>query len=187
MSEHLRHEEFVDAIEHTLDAARQAHLDSCEQCRSAVGELGSTLNDARSVDLPEPSPLFWDHFSNRVREATARETMTVARWWHPSQWWRPVGILASALAAAVLVMVLRPWHTSTPVAGEPVGEVQAFVTPPDDGSWGLVIGLASDLDAKDVREVAKPREGTADAMIAELSPAQRRALAQLIKDEIGEQ
>ena len=187
MSEHLRHEEFVDALEHTLDAARQAHLDGCEQCRAAIGELDGILKDARSVDLPEPSPLFWDHFSNRVREATALETMTVERpWWHPRQWWQPVGILASALAAAVLVIILRPGHASAPVAGGP-GEVEAFVTPPDDGSWGLVIGLASDLDAKDVREVAKPREGTADAMIAELSPAQRRALAQLIKDEIGEQ
>ena len=186
MTEHLRHEEFVDAVERTLDASRQAHVDGCEQCRAAVAELSGVLQDAQAVDMPEPSPLFWDHFSNRVREATALETLSVEQpWWHPAQWWRPVTIVTTALAAAVLVMVLRPAHTAKTESGP--SEVEAFVTPPDDGSWGLVIGLASDMNATDVREVAKPREGTADAMIAELTPAQRRALVQLLKDEIGEQ
>jgi anti-sigma-K factor RskA len=186
MNEHLRQEEFIDAIEHTLNASRQAHLDGCGECRATVAELGGILKDAGSANMPEPSPLFWDHFSNRVREATALETMSVEQpWWHPRQWWRPVAIVASAAAAAALVIVLRP--ASTPAPTPAPNEIAALVTPPDDGSWGLVIGLASDLDAKDVREVAKPREGTADAMIAELTPAQRRALAQLIKDEIGEQ
>jgi anti-sigma-K factor RskA len=183
MSEHLRHEEFVDAIEHTLDVSRQAHLDACAECRAAIDELGGILKETRSVDLPEPSPLFWDHFSDRVLEATGQETMSAERaWWHPQQWWRPVGIVASALAAAVLVIVLRPSPAPAPPA-----EIPAFATTPDDGSWGLVIGLASDLNVSDVREVAKPADGTADAMIAELSAAQRRALVQLLKDEIGEQ
>lgn len=185
MSAHLRHEDFVDAIEQTLDPSRQAHLDGCAECRAAIEELRATLQEAQSVDLPEPSPLFWDHFSNRVREATSLEQMAAQRsWWHPAQWWRPVGIVASALAAAVLVIVLQPRPAPTPVGGE---EIAALATTPDDGSWGLVLGLASDMDATAVREVAKPREGTADAMIAELSAAQRRALVQLLRDEIGEQ
>ncbi len=55
----------------------------------------------------------------------------------------------------------------------------------DDGSWGLVIGLASELDWADVREVAKPAEGTADRMIEELTPAQRDEFARLLQEEMG--
>ena len=31
--------------------------------------LTSLLSRAKTVDVPEPSPLFWDHFSSRVRAA----------------------------------------------------------------------------------------------------------------------
>jgi anti-sigma-K factor RskA len=184
MTGHLRQDEFIDAIEHRLDAARQAHLDTCTECRANVHALDMTLQDVRSVEQPEPSPLFWDHFSERVRAATALETPeTNTPWWHPDVWLKPAGVVAAAVAAALLLLVLRP----APSKGElPTTESAALVAAPDDGSWGLVIGLASELDAADVREVAKPSEGTADAMIAELTAAQRRALAQLLKDEIGD-
>jgi len=185
MTEHLRQDEFVDAIEHALDAARQRHVDECVECQASLTELQRTLQEARGVDMPEPSPLFWDHFSDRVRQATDLESTpgTARNWWQVS-WWRPIGILASAVAAALLIVVMRP-APADPT--EPAVEVAALVTPPDDGSWGLVMGLASELDATDVREVAKPAEGTADAMIAELTAEQRRALVKLLKAEIGEQ
>ena len=182
MSEHLRHEEFVDALEDSLDPERQAHLDGCVECQASIAQLAETLQAARSVDLPEPSPLFWDHFSDRVRQTTALEPAATP-WWRPQGWLRPVAV-AAVVAAAVLVAVYRP---APKPAVESTSDVAALETPADDGSWSLVIGLASELDAADVREAVKPVEGTADAMIAELSAAQRQALAQLLKDQIGEQ
>src|SRR5689334_13377184 len=34
----------------------------------------------REVDVPEPSPLFWDHLSQRVRTAVASEPVPQPRW-----------------------------------------------------------------------------------------------------------
>jgi anti-sigma-K factor RskA len=183
MSDHLRHEDFVDALENTLDAARQKHVETCGECQAAIAKLRETLQDAKSVELPEPSPLFWDHFSDRVREATEHVPASTP-WWQPQGWLRPVAIVATAAAAIALAIVLRPAPDTTP---DSVSDVAAVVMPPDDGSWGLVIGLASEFDVEDVRAVATPRAGTADAMIAELTAAQRQALAQLLKNEIGDQ
>ena len=186
MTEHLRHlreEEFVDAMEGSLQPARQSHVDACAECQAGVEQLRETLRETRSVDMPEPSPLFWDHFSDRVRETTALEPVA-APWWQG--WLGPVGI-AAAVAVVILAVMLRPSPAPTP---DSASDLAAIDIPPDDGSWGLVIGLASEFDAADVREVAKPLEGTADAMIAELNATQRQALAKLLKElkeEIGEQ
>jgi hypothetical protein len=185
MTEHLRQDEFVDAIEQTLSASRQTHLQACAECQAAAESLRAVLHDVKNVEMPEPSPLFWNHFSDRVRQATAVETETP--WWHPDAWLKPAAVIGAAAAAALLVIVLRPAPARTSTISTPDTETASLAMSPDDGSWGFVIGLASELDAADVSEVAKPKDGTADAMIAELTPAQRRALAQLLKDEIGEQ
>jgi hypothetical protein len=184
MTEHLRREEFVDALERSLAPERHQHLDGCGECQASIARLREVLHETQSVDMPEPSPLFWDHFSDRVRQATALEPVS-SPWWQPQGWWRPIG-MAAAVAAAVMVGLVLWRPASAPVLDR-ASDVAAVVSPPDDGSWSLVMGLASEFDAADVREVAKPFDGTADAMIAELSAAQRRALAQLLKDEIGEQ
>lgn len=186
MTEHLRHEETVDALDDALASSRRAHLADCADCRAEVEDLQAMLHEVEGVDEPVPSPLFWDHFSERVRQATAAEPVPAASaWWH--EWWRPVGVLAGALGAVALVVVLRP-APATPAGPTAEREQAASVGPAsDDGSWGLVIGLASELDVADVREAAKPAEGTADAMFEELTAAQRSALVRLLQKEIGEQ
>src|SRR5437867_2824093 len=68
---HLSAEEFVDAAEGTLAAVRAAHLRTCEACRTQADSLGALLRDTAAIDVPDPSPLFWDHFSARVRERIA--------------------------------------------------------------------------------------------------------------------
>jgi hypothetical protein len=185
MSEHLRHEEMVDALDARLAAPRQAHLAACEPCRQELAGLQSMLREVEQQDVPAPSPLFWDHFADRVRGATAEQPMpgVLAGW---RAWLRPVGVMAAAAGALALVLVLRPFP-QPPAPGPEDRALPLVGTLADDGSWGLVIGLASELDAKDVREAAKPVEGTADAMIEELTAAQRAALARLLREDIGEQ
>lgn len=186
MTEHLRHEEIVDALDDALEPSRRAHLADCAGCRAEVESRKAVLQEAKGVDAPVPSPLFWDHFSERVRQATAAEPLPAASaWWHA--WWRPVGVLAGALGAVALVVALRP-ATTRPADPAAEREQGASAVPmSDDGSWSLVIGLASELDVADVREAAKPAEGTADAMIEELTAAQRSALVRLLQKEVGEQ
>src|SRR5438128_377674 len=71
---HLSPSEFVDHAEGTLDAARAGHLDTCDRCQSQASSVGDALRAAAAGDpVPEPSPLFWDHLSARVREAVAAE------------------------------------------------------------------------------------------------------------------
>src|SRR4051794_31885113 len=96
---HLSPEEVLDIAE----GARPAppHLAACEPCRRQLDELRAVMTTAAEVDVPEPSPLFWDHLSARVREAVAAEPVTKDGWF-PS--WR-VLVPIAALAVVVLVVV----------------------------------------------------------------------------------
>jgi hypothetical protein len=78
---HLSREELIDSLEQNLPLAREAHLDACVTCRAERGSLQQVLTRVASVDVPEPSPLFWDHFSARVREQVAQQPQPV-----PSAW-----------------------------------------------------------------------------------------------------
>jgi hypothetical protein len=184
MTNHLRPEEFVEALDGTLAPDSQAHLEACGECREELLQLRSLVGDVRGVDAPEPSPLFWDHFSARVKQATIAEPVpAAAAWWR--EWWRPIGAVATGAVALALMFALRPTppaeSSSTLVESVPVVEAIA-----DDGSWGLVVGLASELKWSDVHEVAEPASGTADAMIDEMTAAQREAFVRLLQKEMGD-
>jgi hypothetical protein len=191
MTNHLRPEEFVEALDGALAPDLQAHLVACGQCRQELEQLRSLVGDVRGVDAPEPSPLFWDHFSARVKQATLAEPVPAAgAWWR--QWsslpklLRPIGAVATGAVALALMFALRP---VTPVPSSPsVESVPVSVPMPvaDDGSWGLVVGLASGLEWTDVHEVAEPVSGTADAMIDEMTAAQREAFVRLLQKEMGD-
>jgi hypothetical protein len=184
MTDHLRPEEFVDALDDALDGAARDHLADCDHCRTELADFRSVVADASRVDLPAPSPLFWDHFSERVRQATATEPLpAVPRWW--TGWWSPIGALAGAAGVIALIVLMRPAPQVAPDGGAPV-ESAAVQTTPDDGSWGLVVGLAAELDSSDVREVAVPAAGTADTLMDELTAAQRAALVRLLQKEMGD-
>ncbi len=75
---HLSHDELLDAAEG--HGGGREHVDACTACRAEVEALAAALREAKSVDVPEPSPLFWEHLAARVREGceagagTARST-----------------------------------------------------------------------------------------------------------------
>ena len=70
---HLTPAELVDAAEGVLDASRQEHLDRCDRCRVELNALAEVLRDLPAAPVPEPSPLFCEHFATRVRDAIAAE------------------------------------------------------------------------------------------------------------------
>jgi hypothetical protein len=182
MTNHLRPEEFIEALDGALAPNRQAHLEACGECRQELEQLHSLVGDVRGVDAPEPSPLFWDHFSARVKQATLAEPMpAAAAWWR--EWWRPIGAVATGAATLALMFALRP---VAPVVSSPSIESSVVEAVADDGSWGLVVGLASGLEWTDVHEVAEPASGTADAMIDEMTAAQREAFVRLLQKEMGD-
>jgi hypothetical protein len=184
MTNHLRPEEFVEALDGALAPDSQTHLATCDECRQELVQLQSLVGDVRGVDAPEPSPLFWDHFSARVKQATVAVPMPVAAaWWR--EWWRPLGAVATGAVALALMFALRPAAPveSSMTGAEALPVVEAIA---DDGSWGLVVGLASELQWADVHEVAEPASGTADAMIDEMTAAQREAFVRLLQKEMGD-
>src|SRR6185436_3564787 len=70
---HLKDEELVDIAEGTRPESSAPHLGGCDSCRTQLHELRAMMSAAQEVDVPEPSPLFWDHLSSRVHEAVAAD------------------------------------------------------------------------------------------------------------------
>ena len=199
---HLTAEELVDLAESApADRSMQPepstpHLRSCEVCRAKLAELRSTLSAAGAVDVPEPSPLFWDHFSARVHDAVEAErangTLTSGRW--PS--WRAVLRVGPLWVGSVAVVVLAvAIMTRGPVSDAPtpagsvavIAEPQAGVTTvADDASLTLVADLVTDLDWDAAVEAGLTTHiGVDDDVVTQLNDGERRELHQLLRSELG--
>src|SRR6185436_9900014 len=99
---HLKDEELVDIAEGTRPESSAPHLGGCDTCRAQLHELRAMLSAAQEVDVPEPSPLFWDHLSSRVRAAVAADGEPRRGFDVPV--WRRVLVPFSAVAAAALLI-----------------------------------------------------------------------------------
>ena len=187
MTPHLSPDEFVDGAEGALDAARVAHVETCASCAAEIAALQALLREvAAPDDVPEPSPLFWDHWRRRVKAAAA--SAPPASWWSRLTW-RPFVAISAAAAVVALMLVARPFSPPPAAPETAVAEVapaDTWLPALEDGSFDIVLELASELEWDDVRQVATPRAGTVDALIQELSPAERQQLVALLKTEIGE-
>ena len=187
MNSHLTPQLIVEAIEGTLGSAARDHLHACAACRDEVARVRAVLRDAEgAAPAPNPSPLFWEHFEQRVRQATSALPLEPERSWLTS-WWRPAA-LVGATAAVVAVLVFTQPTTSVGPAGPGAETVVAGAEawPAFDAeSWDLVVSLTEDLEWDDVQQVARPRRGVADALIDELSPEERAAFVKLLKREMG--
>lgn len=77
---HLGPDQLLDIAEGAADASVVAHVDGCVRCRREVSELRTTLAAVLEVDVPEPSPLFWDHLSARVRHGVGVDAAPGRGW-----------------------------------------------------------------------------------------------------------
>ena len=176
---HLTAEQFVEALDGALSGVHARHLDACEACQRELGDMRRLLTVARADEMPEPSPLFWEHLSARVAEATTQAP--AAGWW---TWaWRPLAAIAVSCAAVALVLVMQ---TSTPApsavaAADEAAGVGAFDAEP----WGAAAQLTAKLSPAEAEQMALASGGTAAGIIADLTPEQRAALIKLIKAEIA--
>jgi hypothetical protein len=190
---HLSEPEFADAAEDALDAARSAHLETCAACRDQAESVRAARRSATSVTIPEPSPLFWDHLSARIREDIAAEPQVrrIGR--------RPRLLAALGCAAAILVAVgisvrERPQQTISPQAvrnAAPVSPSSAPIVSPSteapatDAAWALLRDAASDMQFDDAAEAGlNVRPGAVDSAVLDLTPAERDALGRLLQDAI---
>lgn len=185
MTRHLHPEEFVDAIDQCASAECQAHLAICEPCAAELATMSQLMSDVTTAqNVPEPSPLFWNHLSARVREAVDAEPIAAA-WWQGS--WRPFAMLASALCAVVLVLVFRAMPAG--VHNAPSISVAALheAAEPQEGDqiWDMIGTVASSMRADEAREAGLvPGQAATDAAFESLTPSQRTELAKLIRAEM---
>ena len=97
---HLTPEEFVDAAEGSLSSDRLRHVERCEACGRQVSVLRELMREAGQAPVPEPSPLFWEQLSTRVRHAVGAEAAPKRAWWAAWPRW-PALVPLGALAALV--------------------------------------------------------------------------------------
>src|SRR5919109_1070568 len=77
---HLTEHEFTDLLDGTLPPTRMHHLDSCAVCRNQADALQDAMSRLSEAEMPEPSPLFWQHFSANVRNALRGYAPARSRW-----------------------------------------------------------------------------------------------------------
>jgi len=184
---HLTSVEFVDLAEGLRDAASVPHLAECDRCRQQLAEAREVLVAATACDVPEPSPLFWDHLSARVREAIAAEPAARSTAFLNSWWMRAAAGVAVSAAIAVGVASSIGHRTSEQ---HPAFRVVQDADPAplldhrDDASFDLVDDYSRTLDWDDLREQLVGA-GRIDASVGELDGAERRELGRLLKEELA--
>jgi hypothetical protein len=187
---HLSSDEIVDAAAGTLDESRQRHLEDCEPCRSAVATLRAVLTAAPSEPVPEPSPLFWAHFSARVREAIDAEARAGVRGWRDWMRWQaaiPLGALAAVLLA-VVASLSRPPAEQVPIeavqSAASAAELDATGLEPD--RWRALADMVGPLDWDAASEAGLGVvPGDAERAALELDTEERRELTVLLASELA--
>jgi hypothetical protein len=193
---HLKADELVDLAEGARAESSAPHLVQCAQCRAQLADLRAMMSlVAADVPVPEPSPLFWDHFSRRGHQevgdadASRFEPFAVLRTLLVSRRFRAG---AAALAALAIIIVASSrmrapgWRTS--VAEAPAGGApELFAEAPieSDESLSFVAILAADLDADAVAETGLARVGSAEHAVIHMSSGELRELQRLLQEQLA--
>ena len=198
---HLHSDELIDLAEGTRLESSAPHLRSCEACRGQLTELRAMMSAAAQAEVPEPSPLFWEHFSARVRDAVAAEgaprrgaLFGLFGWsWSGVLMPLSVGGLAAVLVAAALMFNSRympelttpPSVSSGPAAS--IADAAPMAELADDPSLDMVADLAAQVDWEAAGESGiglRAHEDVSEKAVNQLSDGERRELGRLLQEEL---
>jgi hypothetical protein len=187
---HLSPDQLLDVAEGTRTGREFPHLESCPVCARHLADLRSAIAAASDVQVPEPSPLFWDHLTARIRTAVADSHPPSRSMWLGGAWWR-LAAAAAVLGATLLVV----WPASPRVSvgtGAPTlasadptqdDDVRAF---DDDPALALLADLSVGLDWDAASEAGLvPSVGTADRVVFTLSVDERVELRRLLQEALA--
>jgi hypothetical protein len=206
MTHHLSESEFVDLAENesALDAGRVAHVETCASCREQLDALRAMLRVTATMDVPEPSPLFWEHMSNRVRAGVAAEPTPLPGWNGFGFGIRglvPLAVAAVLFLAVYTGLMLRPigpHEGSGSRIADPVASVApAAVSSPaparpattPDGEnaevWAVLTAAASDMAFEDAHAAGMHVPPAAiEHAVQDLSEAELTELGRLLQSEL---
>jgi hypothetical protein len=185
---HLTPDEFIDLVDNALPAERREHVAACARCRQEAAQLRALLSEVRASDVPEPSPLFWDHFSARVQAAIGAEIVPrrVARWF---EWpvLAPLGAIALVMLALVSAVPERTPNRTVLDAtlATATGPADADGIANAEGQWAMMLDLVGDLDfeaAQDAGIATHP--GSADRALLGLTVGEQQELIRLLREEL---
>jgi hypothetical protein len=190
---HLRESEFVDLLDHVLPAERARHVEECSACAEQIEALRSALGRVADVDVPEPSPLFWEHFSSRVREgvkdATPADSAPWSGWIHqPGLKWALAGALVAVLAVVGVWrsgrVTLSPQPETVIVSEASPVDAPDIADADDDRAWDLVRVVADEVPWNDdVDASLATRPGTVERAVLSLKGEARAELVRLLEAE----
>jgi hypothetical protein len=189
---HLGTEELIDIAEETKPESSAPHLETCASCRQQLDDLRRMMDAASSVTVPEPSPLFWDHLSARVRDAVRTEGDLRPAWWRPSTWPQfALPALTAALAVLLVGALLTP-RVMAPIAprvdvapglSNAPAPLLAPATPVDDPALDLVAELAEQMDWETAVEIEPViHAGAVQDAFDGLTEAERREMRELLRE-----
>ena len=197
---HLKPDELIDLAEGIRPDASAPHLMACDVCRRQLADLRAMMAAAADVEVPEPSPLFWDHLSARVRAAVEADGLPRRATWLTRftgfteftgrRLMIPlsiVGFAAIVIAAMLTIRLgqLRGIGTMPPGTSIDEASIEPAVWP-DDPSLDLVVDLAAqvDWDASGAPGL-ETHEDASDKAISQLTAGERRELQRLLKEELS--
>lgn len=200
---HLAPEQFVDIADGVLaESARDVapHLAACAACRQQLADVRAMMAEAVDVEVPEPSPLFWEQLSSGVRAAVAEEPPPRRAW---REWLLQPKVWAPSLAAAVtivLLFVVQPRESLTPAtipstplpiggrAGLPSLEPSSPLGASDDPQLGLVADYGTTLSWDEMRDemALSDSSGSSDAVLDVLTVDEQRELQRLLAEEMSQ-
>lgn len=175
---HLTSDELIDAVEGLLTAERQAHLASCPECQRQRDELVNVSNEAKQVSVPEPSPLFWQHFSARVNDGIDTQADAWPQWLR----WQvllPLGAVAM-LILGVMLSVPKPDPSDAVAINDPV-----VTEPSADDNWGTLVALVGELDLETASAAGVIEPGMADQAVMHLTSEEQQELSRLLQAELS--
>jgi hypothetical protein len=185
MTRHLTPEELIDALD--TPGEPSGHLATCETCQRTIQDLGSVLGAVSAVDVPDPPPLFWDHLTTRIEQATTGRDAAPPRPWfvRGRNTLLAAGVAATVAASLTLVFGVMPpaasrdravTSTSTSTPSED-GAIS-----PDEDSLAAVEALLAGLSLEDVQAVAAAvPEAT---LMDDLDADERTAFVRLVDERM---
>jgi hypothetical protein len=190
---HLSPEQLIDIAEGATAESSFPHLAACDACRRQLTDLRAMMAAAADVEVPEPSPLFWDRLSARVSDAVAAEP-TPAGW----NWWvraaMPFALAAAAalaIAFAITSRLLAPQLDAPPTpfvaAAPPPAAPSADTLAPEvtDPSLALVADLTQDLGWDEAREAGLAPRGSAEHAVTHLTERELQQLRDLLQEAMA--
>jgi hypothetical protein len=199
---HLSADQLVDLAEGTQPESAAPHLASCAVCRRQLADMRAMMSVAADVEMPEPSPLFWDHLSARVGEAIAAEQTPRRSWIGAMSWPRLVAPLASAAALVLIALVVFssrgpatrgrtsigvPGASSSTLAADPGTrtELLSDSNGTEDASLTLVAALTDDMDPERADEADLAGRGSAEHAVTHMNDGELRELRRLLTEALA--